>query len=206
VLANFLLEASAAPLRVQVQLSDGRPLQGVVVTAHALEGANKPSPPVKAVVDQVDLAFAPDLSVIPVGSTVEFPNSDVTSHQVYSFSSARRFQLPLYRGKMYPPVLFDKPGVVTLGCNIHDDMLAYVLVTDAQYYGRTGSKGEWTVADAAAGKYRIDVWHPRMREPVGSLATEVQIKEGSEAHVTIEITKALRPGPITGRPHSWDAY
>ena len=82
-----------------------------------------------AIMDQVNLAFVPDVLVIPVHSTVQFPNSDAISHQVYSFSSARQFQLPLYRGKPYPPVTFDQPGVVTLGCNIHDNMLAYIVVT-----------------------------------------------------------------------------
>ena len=104
--------------------------------------------------DQVDRAFAPDLLVIPVGSTVEFPNSDSVSHQIYSFSPAKRFQLPLYRGKPYPPVHFDQAGVVTLGCNIHDEMLAYVLVTDAPYFGRTEAGGTWSV-EVPRGHYRV---------------------------------------------------
>ncbi len=97
-------------------------------------------------VDQVDRAFAPDLLVIPLGSTVEFPNSDSVSHQIYSFSPAKRFQLPLYRGKPYPPVHFDQAGVVTLGCNIHDDMLAYLVVTDAPWFGRTDAAGAWSTS------------------------------------------------------------
>ena len=87
--------------------------------------------------------------VIPVHSTVQFPNSDAISHQVYSFSSARQFQLPLYRGKPYPPVQFDQPGVVTLGCNIHDNMLAYIVVTAAPFFGRTDADGEWMRAESA---------------------------------------------------------
>ena len=99
---------------------------------------------VHAVMDQLDRAFVPDLLVVPVGSTVSFPNSDSVSHQIYSFSSAKRFQLPLYRGKPYPPVLFDQTGVVTLGCNIHDEMLAYLVVTDAPYFGRSDRAGSWS--------------------------------------------------------------
>src|SRR5438132_7382630 len=94
--------------------------------------------------DQVDRAFAPDLLVVPIGSTVEFPNSDSVSHQIYSFSQPKRFKLPLYHGKPYPPVQFDQAGVVTLGCNIHDDMLAYLLVTDAPWFGRTEGSEEHT--------------------------------------------------------------
>ena len=90
--------------------------------------------------DQVDLAFVPDVLVVPVHSSVQFPNSDAVRHQVYSFSSARQFQLPLYRGKPYPPVTFAQPGVVTLGCNIHDNMIAYIVVTAAPFFGRTAER------------------------------------------------------------------
>ena len=100
--------------------ADGHALPGAVVTVQPLDGPVHHAAPLHAVIDQVNRAFAPDLLVIPVGSTVAFPNSDSVSHQIYSFSPTKRFQLPLYRGKPYPPVHFDQPGVVTLGCNIHD--------------------------------------------------------------------------------------
>jgi len=108
----------AATLIISVQSPDGHALAGAVVTARPLDAPGKRLGPVHAVMDQVDRAFAPDLLVIPVGSTVEFPNSDSVSHQIYSFSATKRFKLPLYRGKPYPPVPFDQAGVVTLGCNI----------------------------------------------------------------------------------------
>ena len=130
-----------ATLTVTVLLPDGHPLGGVIVTARPSAGPAHLAAPVAAVMDQVNRAFAPDLLVIPVGSTVAFPNSDSVSHQIYSFSPAKRFQLPLYRGKPYPPVVFDQPGLVTLGCNIHDEMLAYVVVTDAPLYGPTNKTG-----------------------------------------------------------------
>src|ERR1700744_481833 len=98
--------APAAPLVVAVQTSDGHPLPGAVLTVNAVGGGHA-GVPVRGVMDQVNRAFEPDVLVIPVGSTVEFPNSDSVSHQIYSFSPARKFQLPLYRGKTYPPVPFD---------------------------------------------------------------------------------------------------
>ena len=128
------LAASAAVLVINVQTADGLPLAGAVVTVRPLDGPPRHASPLHAVMDQVNRAFAPDLLVIPVGSTVEFPNSDATSHQIYSFSPAKRFQLPLYRGKPYPPTHFDQAGLVTLGCNIHDEMLAYLVVTDAPWF------------------------------------------------------------------------
>jgi plastocyanin len=195
--------ALAATLVVAVQTSDGRPLAGAVLTVHAVSGTDRPAPPVNAVMDQVDRAFVPDLLVIPPGSTVEFPNSDSVSHQIYSFSPAKKFQLPLYHGKRYPPVRFDQVGFVTLGCNIHDSMLAYVLVTDAPYFGRTDSTGSWSV-EVPRGTYRVTVWHPRMRESA-ELGREVAIGDADRTAVAVRLAKPLQPAPLEGR-HSWDAY
>src|SRR5215471_19328631 len=89
--------APAATLMVNVHAPDGRALPGAVVTVRSLDGTGRHAAPLHAVMDQVNRSFAPDLLVIPVGSTVEFPNSDSVSHQIYSFSPAKRFQLPLYR-------------------------------------------------------------------------------------------------------------
>lgn len=195
--------ALAATLVVAVQTSDGRPLAGAVLTVRAASGTVHPAPPVTAVMDQVDRAFVPDLLVIPPGSTVEFPNSDSVNHQIYSFSPAKKFQLPLYRGKRYPPVLFDQVGFVTLGCNIHDSMLAYVLVTDAPYFGRTDSTGSWSI-EVPRGTFRVTVWHPRMRENA-ELAREVSIGDADRTAIAVRLTKPLQPAPLEGR-HSWDAY
>jgi plastocyanin len=192
----------AAPLTVVVLKRDGTPLQGAVVSADAEAPALPPAAPVKGVMDQVDLAFVPDVLVVPVHSTVQFPNSDAISHQVYSFSSARSFQLPLYRGKPYPPVTFDRPGVVTLGCNIHDRMLSYIIVTAAPFFGRTGQNGEWTAADVPNGRYRLRVWHPLLNEPQ---EVERVIAAGADrAPLQIRLVKSLKPAPLRDRPHSWD--
>jgi plastocyanin len=188
---------------ITVQTSDGHPLQGAVVTAHPLDGPARKPQPIKAVMDQVNRAFAPDLLVIPVGSTVTFPNSDSVSHQIYSFSPPKRFQLPLYRGTPYPPVHFDLAGVVTLGCNIHDEMVGYLVVTDAPYYGRTDPKGAWS-NELTRGRYRITIWHPRMRDEAADLERELTIGEGDHAELTLRLTKSLTPAPLADRPHSWD--
>jgi plastocyanin len=203
---GLLLKAAsalAATLVVAVQTSDGRPLAGAVLTVHAVSGTDHPALPVNAVMDQVDRAFVPDLLVIPPGSTVEFPNSDSVSHQIYSFSAAKKFQLPLYRGKRYPPLRFDQVGFVTLGCNIHDSMLAYVLVTDAPYFGRTDSTGSWSV-EIPPGTYRLTVWHPRMRENT-ELGRELPVGDADRTAIAVRLAKPLQPAPLEGR-HSWDAY
>ena len=190
----------AGTLVVAVHTSNGRPLAGAVVTMRSVTGNDHPGIPVTAIMDQINRTFVPDLLVIPVGSTVAFPNSDSVSHQIYSFSPAHRFQLPLYRGKPYPPVKFDQPGLVTLGCNIHDSMLAYVVVTDAAYFGRTDATGSWSV-EAPPATYKVSVWQPRME---GTLEKEVTL-DGERADLTIRLTRALKPAPLEGR-HSWDAY
>jgi len=192
----------AASLTVKVLQRDGKPLVGAVITADAETSALPPAAPVKAIMDQVNLAFVPDVLVLPLHSTVQFPNSDPISHQVYSFSSARKFQLPLYRGKPYPPVSFEQPGIVTLGCNIHDNMLAYIVVTAAPFFGRTDPNGEWMAPNIAGGKYRVRVWHPLINEPQ-ELERAVQLATDHDA-IEVRLTRNLRPAPLTGRPHSWD--
>jgi plastocyanin len=193
----------AAPLVVTVESRDGKPLAGAVLTADP-QGQRVPAPGLlSAVVDQVDLAFVPDVVVVPTGSSISFPNSDAVSHQVYSFSSTRRFQLPLYRGQRYPPVVFDQPGVVTLGCNIHDNMLAYVIVTSAPFFGRTDAQGRWTVPSVPGGRYRLQLWHPLLSEPGNTLAREIDVPNDG-AHLTWRLDRALKPPPLKSRPHSWD--
>jgi plastocyanin len=194
--------ADAGPLTVTAFQHDGKPLAAAVVTVESESPSQPAAPPERATMDQVNLSFVPDVLVIPVHSTVQFPNSDVISHQVYSFSSARRFQLPLYRGKPYPPIVFDEPGVITLGCNIHDNMLAYVVVTKAPYFGRTDSTGTWGAANLPVGRYRVRLWHPLLNEPL-DIERLVEAGEGLQ-HVEIHLVRSLRPAPLTGRPHSWD--
>ncbi len=202
---TFCGAARPADLQVRVTQVNGKPLPGAVVTVRAL-GTAPPAAPVQAVMDQVDLAFTPDVLVIPVGSTVSFPNTDRTGHEVYSFSSAHYFKLPLYRGKPYPPEHFDRAGLVTLGCNIHDAMLAYILVTDASYYGRTAADGSWSQPDVARGRYRIEVWSPRLTETAQTLQREITVDAAEHAVAEIRVEHGLRPAEISKRPHSWDAY
>ena len=193
-------------LQVRVLQQNGKPLRGAVVTVHVIAASALAPAPMKAVMDQNNLAFAPDLMVIPVGSTVNFTNSDKVSHEVYSYSSAHSFKLGLYRGNGHPPELFDRPGLVTLGCNIHDAMLAYILVTDAPYYGMTAADGSWAQADIVRGKYRIEVWSPRLAGAGQMLQQEITVNAGEHAQAEIRADRALRPAQLQARPHSWDAY
>jgi plastocyanin len=197
--------APAATLTIAVKLPGGGPLADAVVTVQS-KGRKLPPPvPIHAVMDQIHRMFAPEVLVIPAGSSVSFPNSDSVSHEIYSFSPTKRFQLPLYRGKPYPPVVFDQPGVVILGCNIHDWMIGYIDVTDAPFYGTTDAQGTWT-ADVPPGLYEVTIWHPRMREQNPTLVRELSIDARDRVALTLQLTKPLRPEPMEGGSSSWDSY
>ncbi len=153
--------ASAASVNVAVLDERGAPIAQAVV--YAIPEGRRPAPPVRgAVLDQKNRAFVPHVLAVQTGTSVKFPNSDNVRHQVYSFSPAKRFQLPLYEGTPAAPVVFDKPGVVTLGCNIHDRMSAYVVVVDTPHFGET-EKGRVSLQGLAEGRYTLRVWYAGLR-------------------------------------------
>ena len=194
--------ASAATLSVTVQLSDGTPLSGVVVTVKSVSRNVPAEPLAHAIMDQVNEAFSPEILVVPVGTIVSFPNSDSVSHQVYSFSPAKRFQLPLYRGRPYPPEHFDTPGIVTVGCNIHDSMVGYIYVTDAGYYGQITTASGWS-RELPAGNYEVSIWHPRLRDPVSAMTRQVRFMN-DDVHVAFKLANGPRPAPLQGKAKKWD--
>ncbi|HEY4974295.1 MAG TPA: methylamine utilization protein, partial [Steroidobacteraceae bacterium] len=137
--------ASAADLKVRVEDASGMAFPGAVVYATPLTAVSHGVLPM-ATIDQVNRAFVPIDSVVQAGTAIEFPNSDNIRHSVYSFSPAKIFTLKLYAGKPSSPVVFDKPGVVVLGCNIHDSMVAWLLVVDTPFFARTDQNGVATLA------------------------------------------------------------
>jgi len=167
VVSTFLLAATllgacashAAGLSADFVDAQGKPLGDVVLTLQGPSG--KPDPAPKADMDQRDQRFAPHVLAVRTGTQIKFPNSDNIRHQVYSFSAAKRFELRLYGGTPSDPVLFDKPGVVVLGCNIHDWMLGYVYVTDDPWFGVSDEKGTLTLDQMPAGHYVATLWHPQ---------------------------------------------
>lgn len=197
--------ALAGPVEVQFVGVDGRGIGGTVMTLRSTD-ANRPlAKPGAAVMDQLDRQFAPHVLVVPVGSPVSFPNTDSVSHQVYSFSAAKRFQLPLYHGKPYPPVLFDRAGVVTLGCNIHDQMRAYVYVVEAQYLGRANHEGRWSAADVEPGDYTLTIWHPLSRSQAPVAEQRVTVAAGG-AKLLLRAAAPLKLRSESQVPANWDVY
>jgi hypothetical protein len=156
--------------------------------------------------DQMNREFVPHVLIVPVGSRVTFPNSDSVSHQIYSFSPAKKFQFQLYRGSPNPPVDFDRVGVVTIGCNIHDQMRAYVFVIDGQYYGRSDSSGVWS-ADVEPGEYAVQVWHPLAREMRPIIEQKIRVTDTPSANLlTLRVAAPLKLRAESTVPANWDAY
>ena len=160
---------AAATLTVDVRNARGAPMQDAVVYAMR-EGRDGGAPARRtAVMDQKNRMFVPHVLPVQTGTAVEFPNSDDIRHQVYSFSEPKKFQLPLYTGTPANPIVFDKPGVVILGCNIHDRMSAYIIVVDTPYFAMTGRDGRVTLSNLGAGRYVVHVWHPDFKTDAAPL-------------------------------------
>lgn len=155
-------QTMAADVRVQVSDGSGKPLADAVVFLESATAKVASKPATGMEIAQSGKQFAPPVTVVPVGSSVHFPNRDTVRHHVYSFSPTKTFELKLYTGTPANPVLFDKPGVVVLGCNIHDHMIAWVLVVETPYYGKTNEQGRLTLSNVAAGAYRLRSWHSAM--------------------------------------------
>ncbi|WP_369975916.1 methylamine utilization protein [Xanthomonas bundabergensis] len=155
---------AAAPVTVVVADAAG-PLSDAVVSLHPAAAAAPRQVAATvanaATMDQVDSQFVPAVLAVQAGTWVRFPNSDQIRHQVYSFSPAKRFELPLYQGSAAKPVRFEQPGLVTVGCNIHDWMLGYVMVLDTPYFAVTGADAQVRL-EVPPGAYELRVWHPRL--------------------------------------------
>jgi plastocyanin len=164
---------SAASLTVRVVDASGRPVRDAVVTLYPASGARAPRPGGRYVVSQQNLQFHPFLTIVPVGADVSFPNFDNTKHHVYSFSSAKRFELRLFAKDQSRTVHFDKAGVVALGCNIHDQMSAFIVITDSAWTARTNAQGLAAFNDAPNAPGRVTVWHPYLRAPGGVMQQAV---------------------------------
>jgi len=150
--------AGASGIAVQVQDMTGKLLPDVVVYAEPESGA-VPKPLRQGTIEQRGLKFVPLVTVVQTGSLISFPNNDKVRHHIYSFSPAHKFDQKLYSGTTAAPQLFDKAGVVVLGCNIHDKMLAYVKIVDTPYFAKTDGSGAARIDIPAAGKYTLKAWH-----------------------------------------------
>jgi plastocyanin len=185
---------AAAPLSVRVVDSSGRPVRDAVVTLYpAGQAGRAPRASGRFTVSQKNMQFHPFLTIVPVGADVSFPNFDSTKHHVYSFSPAKRFELKLFAKDQSRTVHFDKAGVVALGCNIHDAMSAFIVVTDSAWTARTNAQGI-AAFDAPHAPGRVTVWHPFLRAPGNVVQSNVGAGQRN-ANFTIRL-RAPSPMPM----------
>ena len=195
VIAALLGSLPAAAVRaagtVQVHCVDtkNQPVADAVAWLTPLDVTPVLAPPAKPlVIEQQDQEFRPYVTPVVVGTRISFPNHDTVQHHVYSVSKPKPFEIPLYRGESKEAVLFDHPGIVTIGCNIHDWMIAYVLVLATPYYAKSADAGIAVISSLPPGHYRLEVWHPRLAAEVTRAVTVAETDTSPQV-----ITMTLKP-------------
>src|SRR4051812_569059 len=184
--------AQAGSLRVTVVDEHG-PVAHVAVYAMPSTPAAPAASTASSIMDQAHNAFVPHVLIVQTGTSVLFPNNDVVSHHVYSFSEPKTFELPLYKGNAHPPLVFDRPGVVVLGCNIHDSMLGYILVVDTPHFASTDAQGSISLDGLPADEYSLYVWTPRLRPNDMPPPQTIKIAADGTQTVSIKLAGKLQP-------------
>ena len=196
----FATTSSAADLSVVVRTSAGRPVADAVVTLYPASGTPPASEahfgwPMTMV--QQNLQFRPFVLIAPAGATVAFPNRDSVRHHVYSFSPVHPFELKLYGRDETRTVRFDHPGVIALGCNIHDGMIAFIKVVDTPYAAKPGAIGEAVLHDVPPGGASMHVWHPYMKAPGNEAVRTIAVPRSGEGHEAVS-AEVRNPPARTG--------
>lgn len=175
---------------------DGKGIAEAVVFVQSPVDSNAAATRQSAEMDQLNKTFVPGVLPVVVGSEVRFPNHDQIHHHVYSFSRTKTFELPLYKGRDALAVQFDKPGVVNVGCNIHDWMSGIILVLPTRHYAMTDANGRFTLSDLPAGNYTLVAWHALSRAKLEETAQQVT---ANAADVTFSL--ALEPAKYRPAMH-----
>jgi truncated hemoglobin YjbI/plastocyanin len=150
---------------------DGQAPTGLGVVMLWPEKGAKKRQPKQRVIEQRNKSFAPHLMAVPVGSRVSFPNFDPIFHNVFSLSKTKPFDLGMYKNGETREIRLDKPGIVRLGCNIHANMSAYVIVVDAPHYVVVDTDGTYSFKSLPPGKYRVQAWNEQSAEPMTTMLT-----------------------------------
>ena len=158
----------AASVQLTVVDEQGRPVPGAVVFLDSPQASKVVRPMAQVDMAQQNKRFVPDVLLVTRGTPVAFPNRDTVRHHVYSFSPTKRFELKLYVGTPAQPVVFDQPGVAVLGCNIHDQMIAWVVVVGTPYRAQADADGRVVLDNVPPDAYQLRLWHQRL--PVGAAA------------------------------------
>jgi len=183
-LACAAISVHALPWVVQVRNAAGQPLVDAAVAVEVRGRAAK-AIGAKADMGQRDRQFTPQLLVVQTGTAVSFPNFDTVRHHVYSFSPIKVIDIKLYSGTPTEPVVFDKPGVAALGCNIHDRMSSHIIVVDTAIFGKTDASGIVRF-DLPAGDHALKAWHATLKAPtLQSHALTVTAAGGGQTAISL---------------------
>lgn len=185
--------AISAELDITVSDQHGQPLTNAVIELIAAEAKEQPAVATLSSIAQQGLTFVPFVSAVPAGSRIEFPNRDKTRHHIYSFSDAKTFEIELYVGKPKQPVLFDKPGVVVLGCNIHDYMQAYIYIGQSPLLQITDENGRARFSTLSNQAYQVKLWHPWQLKRFDS--TSVAITGDQSLALSLDVEAKVLPAP-----------
>lgn len=175
---------SGATISGKVTCRGVRDCSGAIVFIESLPGRSFPPTP-NAVMDQLNLTFVPHVLAVVVGTKVTFPNSDEVRHNLFSPSPVKRFNLGTYPKGVSKYVVFDKPGVVELLCNVHADMGAYVVVTETPYSALVAKDGSYVLKGVPTGTYVVRAW----REELKDQRQEVTVSGGTSQTVNFELRR-----------------
>jgi hypothetical protein len=178
--------ASAAAIAVSVTDQSGNSVPDAVIYATPRSG-NIPRPLRPASIAQIEKQFTPKVTVVQTGASINFPNRDSVRHHVYSFSPAKSFEIKLYVGSPPEPVVFDKPGDVVLGCNIHDNMYAFVYVVNTPFFAKTDASGNAIIDGLPAGEFDFAIWHFAQSAPAPARPIRLRSDERLSTKISISL-------------------
>lgn len=205
LLAGLALPAAADSIKGNVTVKGLRSPADILVYLSKAPGAGSTLPGKPFVMDQRNLSFLPHLLPVPVGATVQFPNNDKVDHNVFSLSRSQAFNLGSYTPGEVKTVTFDTPGIVELRCDVHAEMLAYIVVLENPYFAVTDENGSFQlpdpgflraagIADVAPlppGRYLVKTWHAKLK----SARQAVEVSAGAAAPVALDLTRGT-PGVL----------
>ena len=169
---------SAHSFSVKVVSSDGIHLRDMVVYATWLDGSkDRVSKQSTIDIRQKDKGFDPYIGIVEAGTAITFSNLDDITHHIYSVTGQNRFSYTLKKGEITKEMSVQEPGIIAMGCNIHDWMSGYLLVIDTPYFVMTNEQGLAVLNLNESGKYRVVVWHPQMKERQSRVVSLPQQKE-----------------------------
>ncbi|MCJ8313526.1 MAG: methylamine utilization protein [Saccharospirillaceae bacterium] len=181
---------NAQDLHIQVLDKQQKPIQSAVLyIKHSSLDKPKQITDTK-IVNQLDKEFIPYVTAIQKGDAIHFPNADNIRHQVYSFSQAKQFEIPLYKANtnnLSSTITFDQTGVVAAACNIHDWMITYIYVVATDKYSVSDQQGKAIISNLIPGQYEILIWHPKLNGSPESYQQSISIVDNVPATLTFEI-------------------